>query len=182
MRVVRRTRRAGFTLVELLVVIGIIAVLISILLPSLAAARESANRIKCLSNLRQIGTAFLMYTADNKGYFPASARGSTVTGFAANYEDWVYWQQPNSPGQPTSFFWPATGTRPADQSPQYGAIPKYMNKGAFNVNAFMCPSDSKDYHVVQFGVALGGLKYPYSYTMNDMLSCFLPNFDPTSYA
>src|SRR5437762_4350311 len=66
----RCNRKTGFTLVELLVVIGIIALLISILLPSLNRARETSNRVVCASNLRQIGQAILLYANENKGSYP----------------------------------------------------------------------------------------------------------------
>jgi prepilin-type processing-associated H-X9-DG protein len=67
-----KNRFFAFTLVELLVVIGIIAMLIGILLPALSAAQESSRGIKCLANIRQIGTGFQMYQAAFKGYIAMS--------------------------------------------------------------------------------------------------------------
>jgi prepilin-type N-terminal cleavage/methylation domain-containing protein/prepilin-type processing-associated H-X9-DG protein len=66
----RPTTALGFTLIELLVVIAIIAILASMLLPALARAKETAQRIKCNNNLRQLEVSLKMYADDNDGLYP----------------------------------------------------------------------------------------------------------------
>lgn len=95
----RRTLRPfshAFTLVELLVVIGIIAVLIGVLLPALSRARSQAGALKCASNLRQIGVTFQLYAMENKGYWPVTkcspANPYTLNGATFTSSNPIYWQ------------------------------------------------------------------------------------------
>ena len=100
---VASSKKRGFTLVELLVVIGIIAVLISLLLPALNKARAMASTAACLSNLRQIGIATEMYRNNNRNWFPAYERAyhsswqfngaqtnDNLIGFEARWFNYLY--------------------------------------------------------------------------------------------
>jgi prepilin-type N-terminal cleavage/methylation domain-containing protein len=85
-------RKKAFTLIELLVVIAIIAILAAMLLPALAAAKRKAQRINCISNLKQIGISFRMWGDDNNGQYPM-----TVAANQGGASDYVYSQGHTTP-------------------------------------------------------------------------------------
>jgi prepilin-type N-terminal cleavage/methylation domain-containing protein/prepilin-type processing-associated H-X9-DG protein len=122
----RRDRRPGlraftpaFTLVELLVVIGIIALLISILMPALTRARDQAMRAKCMANLRQLTNAWMMYANDHKGRL---VRAETIP---PNYN--------STPKEPGGWVWDGLGTAPILN----GHLYRYLN----TLEVFRCPAD-----------------------------------------
>jgi prepilin-type N-terminal cleavage/methylation domain-containing protein/prepilin-type processing-associated H-X9-DG protein len=185
----RSARTSAFTLVELLVVIGIIAVLISILLPALGRARESANSVKCLSNMKQVATAIIAFANDNKGRMPTSAgssvryidSGGTVRSITSatdpmrtNSSDWIAWQR---------LIDPVTGatTTGADMNITYSAIARYIGAklkettggvaanqaSAGYENVFRCPSDILESRP---NMISGDRGYRYSFTMNSFIA------------
>jgi len=96
----RRLRCPAFTLIELLVVIAILAILMALLLPTLASAREKGLRTACLSNLRQMGIAIQAYASDNEGKIPYGPKAPPFTSAGDFYP---------STGAPTSLISLATG-------------------------------------------------------------------------
>jgi prepilin-type N-terminal cleavage/methylation domain-containing protein/prepilin-type processing-associated H-X9-DG protein len=123
-------RRKGFTLVELLVVIGIIALLISILLPALNRARGQAKQVQCLSNLRQIGMAALMHANDHRQHLPLGGKlwPSVSGGLPQDATPFDV----SDPGQKTYSYWFDTRTR---LCPIPIALAPYLGQTNINVSS-----------------------------------------------
>ena len=186
----QRQFAAAFTLVELLVVIGIIALLIGILLPALNRARESARQAKCLNNMRQIAVATVMFASENKGLMPARGGSSvlrrnesgnfvsvaaTDTGNLQSTWDWIAWQRKIDPVSGAN----STG---ADQNITYSGLTRNLGfkwiaspddaQGILNVHKinptmeslYRCPSDSYEVRWNSNDSSTGA--YNYSYAIN----------------
>ena len=154
-RTLPRGTRPAFTLVELLVVVGIVTLLIALLLPALSKARAQAYQVACLSNLRQVGVAFFLYTGANRGRFPAPAMMGSP-----HPEDWVHWE--------------------ADRDPAGGTIAQYLGN---DLRVLVCPMGLPD-RGPNVALGLPGHPvyppYPYSYSVNRKFTgyCYSAPFDP----
>lgn len=144
--------KRNFTLIELLVVMAILALLASLLMPSLKTAREKAKSAVCLSNQKQIGVGFAHFTTDKSGKMPAWAEANNEATFVAYGNPSIMWDENIAPYLSIEI-----------QNPERGsAIPK--NEITGNLNIFSCPVDevtrtSDDYHPSSYGYNRSGLGF-----------------------
>lgn len=173
MKSARSTSRHGFTLVELLVVIGIIALLISILLPALNRARAQAQMIKCESNERQIFDYVMMYVQDNKGVYPVPP-GVLDTGpygsAASNYPVAYYMSGVNEPGVAV---WQESSGGRSPTTMEGSLVPYFTNPQAMQA-VFQCPADMDGLGTTSLGSGTAGVTTlvprNFSYSFNGMLA------------
>ena len=135
-------KKRGFTLIELLVVISIIALLIAILLPSLARAKELANRAVCSANIRGIIQSCYIYAQSNNSQFPATPLTSTVGGMTAGGAPGgppAAPATPNTAGAVTAA-WYATAGEPTLGDP-LSCLWMLVLQGQDTPKSFICPSD-----------------------------------------
>ncbi|HWC60476.1 MAG TPA: prepilin-type N-terminal cleavage/methylation domain-containing protein [Verrucomicrobiae bacterium] len=124
-----RSLHHAFTLIELLVVIAIIAILAAMLLPALSKAKNRANEINCLNNMRQLGLGIMLYLPEYQDNYPSIAsRGQTF-----QPEDWIHW-------------WPVgtTGSRGNVCQGVQGSQVAVMLGTSRGTNIFRCPMDRSD--------------------------------------
>ena len=152
------TRRKGFTMLEIVIVIGIVVALAAILFGVVSKAVDASRRTSCLNKLHALSTALFAYSSDNRGALPGGAMGAPrpppppaiPDDDGGRLEDWIWWQ---------SFRLDKVGQ---------GGIGKYMKLSSdpHDLAALQCPADD----LARQKLAWAGGRYPFSYVLNGMMA------------